>query len=47
MHPGRIGSIIGFAKRMRQKDKEKKYDKNGRLIPKRRKSEEELMKLQV
>ena len=45
MHPGRIGSIIGFAKRMRQKQKDKKYGADGKLIPKRRKSEEELLKL--
>ena len=46
MHPGRIGSIVGFAKRMRMKNKEKKYDVNGKLIPQRRKSEEELINLQ-
>jgi hypothetical protein len=45
MHPGRIGSIVGFAKRMRTKNKEKKYDENGKLIPMRRKSEEELLNL--
>ena len=43
MHPGRIGSIIGFAKRL----KNQKKDKNGKLIPKRRKSEEELIQLQT